>query len=682
MKSRLVCALVVVMAWVGAIGWRLYDVQVARHQQYLARALRQQQRVVDLDPPRGAIYDARGRQLAVSVEVESAFAVPREIPDHARAAAALAKVLGADARKLARQLDSDREFVWVGRKLDVPVAQAVRALALPGIYFLPESKRYYPLRELAAQVLGYVGTDNRGLGGLEAAYDRVVAGETVRRTVLKDARRGTLATPGLSFAEARPGDDLHLTLDAALQNTLERELAAAVERGRALSGSAVVLDPRTGAVLAMASYPTFDPNHFGEVAQSRWRNRPLQDAYEPGSTFKMVTAAAALEAGVIATSDVLDCEMGGITLANVRINDHKAFGLLTLREVMARSSNVGAVKVGLRAGEQRLYQTLRDFGFGAATGIDLPGESVGIVRPVENWGALTKAYVSFGQGLSVTALQLANAFGAVANGGTLYKPYVVASIGRGNGPRSYRAEPTSLGTPASPATMRALSGMLEAVVSEGTGGRAAVVGYPAAGKTGTAQKAIPGGYSPNGFIASFAGYAPAAQPALVAAIVIDEPRGAYHGGDVAAPVFGAFAREALLYLGAEPQREPLELWPGESAPEPIAPMPQLAQATESASEVVHARLEVPGGGAGEGVSAVALAALGEPAAAVGPVVPDLRGLTARAALVRASSLGLRPLLNGRGFIVRQEPAAGAPMRASRTIDLWLGPNAPALPASR
>lgn len=652
MRTRLYTLLVVVALWCGAVAWRLFDLQVGRHVEYRERAWRQQQRVVELDPPRGAILDARGRELAVSVEVASAFAVPREVADADAAAAAIAKVLKLDRAKLARALRGDREFVWVARKLDPPQAEAVRALGLAGIHFLPESKRYYPLRELAAQVLGYVGTDDRGLGGLEAGYQRVIGGTAGKRTVLRDARRGTVLDPDLSFYDAVPGENLHLTLDAALQHMLERELRAKVEELRARSGSAVMLDPTTGAVLAMASFPTFDPNRFRDAGAEAWRNRPIQDAYEPGSTFKMITAAAALEANVLDPDDVIDCEMGSITLAGVRINDHKPFGLLTLRDVMAKSSNVGAIKTGLRAGEARLYQSIRAFGFGESSGIDLPGESPGIVRPVERWQPLQKAYASFGQGLSVTALQLAVAFGAVANGGQLVRPYVVEAVGEGASRRVLHPQPEIVRRVASPQTVRSLERMLEAVVSEGTAKAAAVAGYPVAGKTGTAQKVIDGAYSPDRHVASFVGFAPARRPRLVGVVVLDEPRGAYHGGDVAAPVFGAFAREALLYLGVEPERDPLETWPGE------APPPEPAPALEEAPAVAGVVLA-----SNEGVSRMPDA----------HSVPDLQGMTARQALRESARLGLRPVLAGSGFVERQDPPAGAPLPpAGETIALWLG----------
>ncbi len=377
MRSRLWILIACCALWMGAISFRLYQLQVLRYEHYTVKAARQQQRVVELDPPRGTIYDSQGRKLAVSVEVDSAYAVPPQIEDPVAAAKAIARIVPeVDARKLARQLAQDREFVWVARKLDAPVAAALRGLDMPGLYFLPESKRYYPMRELAAQVLGYVGTDNHGLAGLELMYDEVVAGKPGKRTVLRDARRGTVASPELSFADPEPGQDLHLTLDAAVQYIVERELAKAVEERGATRGSAVFLDPATGAVLAMANYPSFDPNRFGESSPARWRNRAMVDVYEPGSTFKVITAAAALASGKIRPEDVFDCEMGGIVLLDHLIRDHKPFGRLTFAEVLAKSSNVGVIKAALLVGDEGMYRTIRGFGFGRPTGIDLPGEKL------------------------------------------------------------------------------------------------------------------------------------------------------------------------------------------------------------------------------------------------------------------------------------------------------------------
>lgn len=582
MKRRLLLVVAVGAVWIVLIGARLYQLQVVRYDHYTGKAERQQQRVVTLDPPRGTIYDAKGRELAVSVQVDSAYAVPPEIDDPEEVARELAKVVPElDTKKLLRDLSRDREFVWVARKLDAPVAAAVRKLDLPGIYFLPESKRYYPMRELAAQVLGYVGTDNQGLAGLEALYDDVIAGKPGKRTVLRDAKHRTVVSPELSLAEPEPGQDLHLTLDAAVQHIVERELAKAVLERGATRGMAVFLDPWTGGVVAMATYPGFDPNRWRDYPSSRWRNRAIMDVYEPGSTFKIITAAAALESGLVKADDVFDCEMGGVVVYGKRIRDHKPFGRLTFAEVLAKSSNVGVIKSALIIGDERLDKTVHGFGFGKPTGIDMPGEGSGIVHSFTH--PRQKAYVAFGQGISVTALQLTSAIAAVANEGTLVKPHVVAAVGR----EQKYPQPPVVGRPLNPETARELRRLLEGVVTGGSGKAAGVPGYHVAGKTGTAQIPVAGGYSQNGYLPSFVGFAPADRPVVVGLVAVAEPKGfAYHGGQVAAPVFGAVARQVLLYLGVRPERDPLLHWPGQVTNNPVvlASLPAPAEPEEVPSD--------------------------------------------------------------------------------------------------
>lgn len=649
MRSRLLVVVVALSLWCGAVVARLYQLQIQDHEIYRRRAEGQHHRRVELQPPRGTIYDARGRELALSVDVDSVWADPSRVKNPAATARVLARTLGMDASKLERDLLSEREFVWVARQLDRPQAAAVGKLELEGVDFLKESKRYYPMRELAAQVLGFAGLDNQGLEGLEQAYNSVVSGQPVERKVVRDARRGTVLLPDLSFREAEPGRDLYLTIDAWVQHLLERELQAAVKRTRAKSASAVILDPDSGAVLAMASWPTFDPNHFSAYSRDTWRNRAVMDAYEPGSTFKMVTAAAALEGNLVDPSDVFDCEHGSTVVEGVRIHDHKSFGELTFREVIAKSSNVGAIKTGLIVGEQGLYQQIVDFGFGEPTGIDLPGESPGILRPVERWPKRATAYISFGQNLSVTTLQMASAFAAVANGGTLYRPYVVAAVGRDSEVEAHLDGPEVVGRPISATTARSLERLLEAVVAEGTGRKAAIPGYRVAGKTGTAQKASPsGGYAAGRFVASFVGFAPARRPELVAMIVIDEPEPSlgYHGGGVAAPVFSAVVGPTLVYLGVPPEREVPEHWPDERI------------ATTNAERGIRADGQHEIGGS----------------SAFDPTrMPNLQGLTARQAVVQSAELGLRASLHGQGRVHRQMPAPGTAIDgAAGRLELWLG----------
>ncbi len=614
---------------------RLWQLQIERHDEFRELAGSQQLRVVELEPPRGTIFDARGRKLAVSLDVDSLYAAPSKVVDPAATAAALAPVLGRPAAELRRRLAGDGDFVWLARQLDPPVAERVRRLRLAGLDFMRESRRYYPQQRTAAQLVGFAGRDHTGLEGLESLYEEVMAGEAARRLVLRDANAGIVLSPRLSLAEPEPGRDLHLTLDSHLQAVLERELEQAVARHRASRAVGLLLDPRTGAVLAMSAVPGFDPNRFQEAPREAWRNRAVTDVFEPGSTFKLVTAAAALEANLIDPSDLIDCGMGSITLDGVKINDHHPFGELTFREVIAESSNVGAIKIGLRVGRRALHEQIVRFGFGRPTGIDLPGEEGGLLRPLERWQLRDPAYISFGQGISVTALQLASAFAAVANGGALYQPFVVAATGRGGVRDAPPRRPQPLASPISAATARTLERMLEAVVEEGTGGRAAVPGYRVAGKTGTAQKPVAGGYSPDKHLASFVGFVPARDPAFVGLIAVDEPVGAlFHGGDVAAPVFAAVAREALAYLGVPPDS---------AVPPPSVPPPPRLAATAP---------ETPG------------------------TVPDLTGLTARQALTVAAASGLAPSLHGAGFVARQRPAAGVPLaEAGGNLELWLGAGA-------
>ncbi|MEM8934329.1 MAG: penicillin-binding protein 2, partial [Acidobacteriota bacterium] len=561
-RPRLVVLCALCALWFGAVAFRLWQLQIERHDHYAAKAEEQQQRVVVLDPPRGTIFDSRGRELAVSVEVASIAAYPHRIDDPEATAdaliGALDDALSVDRSTLVGRLASDRRFVWVERKVDQPRADAVRALDLAGLDFLPEAKRYYPMRQLAGAVLGYVGTDNEGLAGLEFHYDDEVSTEKGQRTVLIDGRAGTAMAPDLDHDDARPGADLHLTLDAALQNIVEKELARAVETSGAEQGMALMMDPSTGAVLAMASFPGFDPNQFADFPRSTWRNAPVMDAYEPGSTFKMVTLAAALEANAVDSLTSFYCGNGRIVLGRTTIHDHKAFADLSVRQIIAKSSNVGAIHLGDAAGRELFYATIESFGFGQPTGIDLPSESAGLLRPLDRWSPITPAYVSFGQGVSITTLQLTNAFAAIANGGRLLRPHIVRRVGD----RDIAPEPELVQLPVAPSTVRATRSMLESVVVDGTALDAALDGYRVAGKTGTAQKAGHGGYLPNRYIASFVGFAPVSDPAIVLTVVIDEPWPRYHGGEVAAPAWARMASQTLLYLGVPPDLDlPERRWP-------------------------------------------------------------------------------------------------------------------------
>lgn len=579
MTLRLALTLVFLGLWSTGIGWRLYDLQVSHHRDYARRAERQQQSTVRLDSPRGTIYDSQGRVLAVSGEAESVYAVPSEVAHPEAAALALGRVLGMEPAALETALTRHGGFAWVARKLEPHQAQAVRDLGLSGIYFLREYKRYYPYGRLAASVLGFVGVDNDGLWGLESAYEEIVAGRSARRTVLRDAHGETVVSPELSFTDAEPGQNLYVTLDATIQHMAERGLAEMAEWSGARAGVAILLDSRDSAVLAMASYPGFDPNRFDHFPEDSWRNRSIVDAYEPGSTFKLITAAAALESSVATEDDLFDCEEGGVAVGGVYIRDHKPFGILTLEEVIARSSNVGAIKTGLRVGPRHFYSTIRAFGFGAPTGIDLPGESPGILRPFKRWTELATAYASFGQGISVTPIQLANAFATVANGGERMRPYIVAAHGPAGEAPTVTGGAQSLGRAVSAATAQRLVKILQKVVTNGTGTSAAIPGYAVAGKTGTAQKAERGGYSETGFMASFVGFAPAERPRITGLVLLDEPHRSIHGSEVGAPAFSSILGPVLLYLGVSPDRA--------LSPDEVAWLPWVPPASPGAGRDGH-----------------------------------------------------------------------------------------------
>lgn len=558
---------IVLLLWAAGVAAELLYLQVERHDDFVAKAARQQRAQLELKAPRGTIYDARGRELAVSVKTESVYADPSEVEDQGATVARLGRALGMSASErehLRGLLARDRNFVYVKRKLEPEQVLAVRALGLPGIYFQPESKRYYPLGRLAAQVLGFVGMDDTGLAGLEAHYESTIAGQTIERTVVKYPGRGYVLDSKAMAELARPGADLYLTLDASLEHLAERELRRVVLESGARSGTVILLDPRDSAILAMASWPTFDPNLFQVSPEDHRRNRAVMDAYEPGSTFKVITAAAVLENLVLHQDDTIDCEQGGLTVGRRYIRDHKPFGILSFRQVLEQSSNVGAMKAALLTGSEPLYRTARGFGLGQRTGVDLPAENAGQMHGEERWRDREfLAYASFGQGVAVTPLQLANVFATIANGGVVHEPYLVRAIGRGEnigeniGENTHPQRQSGAAARAiSGATAQTLLRLLEGVVENGTGKAAAIRGYRVAGKTGTAEKTSHQGVSGEGRLAYFVGIAPAREPRLVGLVMIDEPHGEVHGGQVAAPLFGALVGEALLYLGVAPTSEP------------------------------------------------------------------------------------------------------------------------------
>jgi cell division protein FtsI (penicillin-binding protein 3) len=421
--GRRALALAVMFAlWIVGLNVRLFQLQIVRYGEFLTRAQRQQRRTIEVSPKRGVIYDRNFRELAMSASVDSIFAVPADIPAPETVADLLGRVLGIDPAELLARMKGSRSFCWVKRKVDPLEAERVRALNLKGIYFQKESKRFYPKGELAAHILGYVGLDENGLAGVEVMFDKQVRGRPGMLLIQADARRRWY---GRSERPPDPGENVVLTLDEKIQFIAERELAAAVGATRALAGTVVVMVPGTGEVLAMANRPTFNPNAYAQAPAEAWMNRAISAAYEPGSTFKLVTIAAALEEHLTRPDEPIDCQMGSIEIFGHRIHDHKPFGMLTVTQVIANSSDVGAIKLGLRLGDERMYRYMRALGFGAPTGIGLPGEARGLTRPPERWSKISIGAISMGQEVGVTPMQLLTAVSAIANGGRLVAPRIV-----------------------------------------------------------------------------------------------------------------------------------------------------------------------------------------------------------------------------------------------------------------
>lgn len=690
-KTRIVFLGAVAFLWLGLLFGRLVELQVIRHADFSRRAQRQQQRTLEVTPQRGVLYDRNGRELAVSIGVDSVFAVPADVTDPALAARLLAPVLGQEATALEDRLRSDRSFVWLKRKLDAPEAERVRSLNLEGIYFQREYKRFYPKRELAAHVLGFVGIDENGLAGIEYALDDVIRGQPQRLLLTADGRRRTVMRHNQVPSE---GASVVLTLDENLQYLAEQELAATVAETRARSGTILVQETRSGEVLALANYPTFNPNEATAVPTSRHVNPAVSLAYEPGSTFKVVTVAGALEEGLTHPTEVIDCQQGSIEIAGHRIRDHKPFGLLTLREVIQESSDIGAIKIGLRLGNKSMYEHIRRWRFGQLTGIELPAESRGLLRPARNWSRISIGAVSMGQEVAITTVQLAAAVSAIGNGGVWVQPHVVRQIIRGD----QREETTRVASERilPEGVAEELRRMLAGVVRQGTGQAAQPAGYTAAGKTGTAQKIDQSGtYSRTDFIASFAGFAPAEDPVLTVVVVLDSPRGKlYHGGEVAAPVFASVVERALAYLNV-PRSQPVPVEPPgrrlqraavqDFQPGQFESTPWREPDPRLTGEAVQARYtRVPG----EEAMPTALPTGREPAASGTivvvnsdtVVVPDLVGLSLRAVGEQCSRLGLEPLLVGRGVAAAQRPAAGTRVPRGSRVWVELRPTVPSAPA--
>lgn len=599
-------------------------------------AERQQYQEVSLAPERGAILDRNGKPLALTVETASIFMRPAEFRATPEAIRSLAGVLDLDVAAIEEKRGRKAPFVWLKRRVPRIEQEAVARLGLPGIGAERSARRVYPHGVLAGALLGFTGIDGNGLEGVERQFEAELQGEAAAVVVERDAHGRRMLTEGIWRPVARHGARVELTIDAALQHAAEIELERTVAEFRAAGGGVVALDPHTGEVLAMAQVAPFNPNRLDRNRPELWRNRAVTDAFEPGSTIKPFVAAAAIEANLARPDERLYGENGRYAVGRRAIRDHERYGWLTLTEAVQHSSNICLAKIGERLGRERLGTALRGFGFGAVTGIDLPGEAPGLFRPIEDWGRIHVVTNSFGQGMAVTLLQLARAFGALANGGRLMRPYVLKRVVALDGSVRRAGRPQVVGQPIGPETARVVSEMLELVVEGGTGTKARIEGIRVAGKTGTAQKVEPGTgrYSDRDRISSFVGYAPADAPRILIAVMVDTPRTSTYGGTVAAPLFRRIAEQALEAMGM-----------GNRA---IRPFPDAAEAMGP-------------------VRPIALG--GQPA---DPGVPDLVGLGVRDAAVELQRAGLRASVDGWGIVIRQDPPPGTDIEVGTTVRLQLG----------
>lgn len=672
-RVRWFVVFVLAVVWMGAVFARLGFLQLFRYSEYLSKAQRQQLRVRETTPKRGSIFDRNGHELAVSLPVDYCFADNSEISDPGMVADLLSRVLNIPQEEIGAKLVEPHPFPVLARKLTPEIAARIEALNLRGIYVQKEPERIYPQRSLASQVIGYVNVDQQGQGGIEYALDKVIRGKPGRMLVTKDARRRGVDR---SEVAAQPGSSVTLTIDENIQYIAEKELSAAISDTHAISGSIVIEDPNSGELLAIANWPTFDSNDPSYFPDDLRMNRAVAAAYEPGSTFKVITLASAFENGVAHPSDLVDCQNGSIVVAGRLIHDWHPFGTLSVAQILAHSSDVGSIKIALRVGATNLYQTARKFGIGESTGIDLPGENRGLFRTLDHWTASSIGSIAIGQEVSATPVQMTSVISAIANGGLLYRPHVLKSVGSGpaNGiEKTSDSEPTPRRAIDSrvAATMREL---MAGVVLEGTGKPAALNGWTDAGKSGTAQKIdlATGRYSPDKYVASFVGFAPVSDPVITILVVLDSPVGAHHGGDVGGPVFRRVAEQVLQYLDtphdipvvpavemAARRREAAKLDAREDAEDlqlakdrdaaaaPAAPQ-QAAEAPATAAPTVEFG--------------------GEP----GITVPSLSGQSVRGVTEACSKLGLTPVLVGTGFALDQSPQAGARVNRGTRIVVRFG----------
>lgn len=547
-KPRLFFIISFFLLALSALLIRLGFIQIFKSSKLLSIAQSQSRAVIEMQPARGHILDREGRELALDVRLDSVYAIAREIKNKGYVADQLSRVLNLDRNFIFKRLSRDKLFIWIARKISPQQSATLKKLKLEGIDFVKESKRVYPKNETACHLIGFTGIDNNGLEGIELEYDSFLKGVPGWRMAQKDAKRRELISKELQMVPPVDGFSIHLTIDEVIQSLAEQELAATCKKFNAKGGSIVVMSPKTGDILAAANYPLYDLNDPKTATPESKRNRIVTDLFEPGSVFKTFTLASILENKTFGLDEKFNCEYGSWAVAGKVLHDHHGSGVLTFREVIERSSNIGTVKGAMRLGGDKLYKTLKAFGFGSPTGIPLTGEVNGILPNPRNWSRSSIINIPIGQGVAVTSIQLATAMNAVANNGLVMKPRIISEIVDEEGRVIKRYEPEAVRQVISKETALQVRTVLQGVVERGTGKKAAVPGFKAAGKTGTAQKILPGGgYSHDHFIGSFVGLVPYDDPKVVIAVSIDEPRPVYYGGEVAAPAFSRLAAGILSY---------------------------------------------------------------------------------------------------------------------------------------
>lgn len=669
-KRRLALLELGLLLWAAAVFARLFWLQVPEHAWLEHRALRQQQETVTVEAQRGVIYDRHLTPLAMTLPVVSLFATPRTVADAGAEAAALAPILHQPRSALAHLLRSPRRFIWVARQVTAGQAAAVAALHLPGLGAEPDTSRFYPKGDLAASVLGYVGVDGHGLGGLEHSFDTVIHGSDGAAVVEVDAHRQRYSQQERPPVE---GENLVLTLDQNIQFIAQQELDKQVAATHALRGVVVIENPRTGEILALANSPSFNPGDYSATPAARLGDPAISDPYEPGSVFKLVTLSAALQRGLVTPDTMINCLEGSIKVGGRVIHDHAPFGWLSVTDILRHSSDVGAIQVGLKLGDQELYKYIKAYGFGDRTGIRLPGESRGLVRPPQRWTPMSIGAVSMGQEVAVTPLQVIAMVSTLADGGVYHTPRLVMDEFHGDAPAAAPAfDPAPGRRVVSPLVANQMKQMMAQVVLAGTAQQAQLNGYTAGGKTGTAQKVDPGthAYSKRDYIASFAGFAPLNDPAVTILVIIDSPRGGHEGGATAGPVFKHIAERVLPYLGV-PHDVPMVTTPEnihiaaadateESEEVDAAPADDLSAAVsdDAAPAAPTNPQPQPDSSASARLTGVVLD-YGNPESSGTITLPNFQGQDLRAVSSTCQRLGLDLTIEGSGLAQAQTPAAGA-----------------------